>query len=262
MVKNFIRRYNKFYKIDMKGERGSYLIEAAVILPILLISLLILIALMRQYEIGWRVSNVIKDEVGIAAGRCYVLPMDLGIRSRVEKRIKENKAVHLKKQNIRYRCEVGMFDNLIACELAYYISFRLPIDHMGDEKRERAVGRGFIGDKKDKSPFSFEKMEKDDERHIVCIFKIDGERYHKENCHIVEPKCKEVLFDRNIEKDYARCDICIKKDVSYGEKVFIFSSYGRVYHMNNCRAVYKNFEKISRQKAEDRGYSSCKICRP
>ncbi len=253
----------KSIKRKLKMEKGSYVVESAIIIPIFIVAALSIIIFIRAYETNWKVNNILKDEVGLSAARASVLETDIFLRGRIDKRINEIGNINVNDVNISYSLKYKDFDNLVRVALDYSLNIKVPIFAIGDyNKTAQALGRKFVGDIKSKETVTFDDMERDDDSHIVYVFPRDGERFHRLNCRVVAPKAEKVLLSDDIRASYTACEVCCKKKIDNGDTVIVFNGYGKRFHLSQCSFIKKQIEKIQRKTAEEKGYSPCKICHP
>ena len=51
-------------------------------------------------------------------------------------------------------------------------------------------------------------------------------------------------------------------DISRPEEIFIISEQGGKYHRPNCSTVKKVKQRLTRNEAEEMGYTACSVCQP
>lgn len=244
-------------------EMGGYSIEAAIILPIIIMSILAMVILIRLYQANWRMSHIIKDELALSVSRAYILEKDFLLKSRIEKRALSERSVVLDSIEIEDNLNFNERDSLVKGFIYYHSKLRLPVFNIKTgERLAIACGRKFIGDKKKKIYMSFDEMEEEGNFKVVFIFPKDGEKYHLSSCRTVTPKAEKITLNEELRNTYSPCKICIRKGGLIGSQVLIFRGYGHSYHSKLCSLVMRNVEKTRKDIAQEKGYEACKICRP
>lgn len=248
---------------SIKNKKGHYVVEASIILPIMLIGILTITGLCKIFAIYENVMFAAADESRAAMINSYHTGSDLLLTSRTEKRINDenNNVKNVDVYNFKTGYKDGEMNNLISFNLKFKINVTAPLPLINKtEKEGYTVCRKFVGNKDEKTNFTFDRMEQNEEGNIVYIFPNDGKRYHKKECSYVKPKATEVILTESIKKKYEPCRICKTDTVSVGSKVYLFLDYGDSYHMKNCNTVEKDTVGMERDIAIKKGYSKCSKC--
>ncbi|MDD6920091.1 MAG: hypothetical protein PUI85_02655 [Eubacteriales bacterium] len=257
MMKNIIK--DSF----LKDERGHYIVEATVILPILMMVVISIGIMCRVYAIDENVTFAMVDEGRKAMINTHFMKIDPLLSSRIRERIiNENKNVDNVKIN-QYRSGMKYSQNneLINVNLNYRYNFKLPIMIYKDKEREKnLLCRRFVGDNEDKLAFEFDNMKKEEADNTIIIFPYSGEKYHKHSCSYVKPEPTMVTLSADIKSRYKPCEICKSKNISNGVAVYIFNDYGHSYHLKGCSIINKNIITIDRRIVKKKGYTPCAKC--
>ncbi|MBR6015098.1 MAG: hypothetical protein IK059_03350, partial [Firmicutes bacterium] len=118
--------------------------------------------------------------------------------------------------------------------------------------------RPFIG--KDNTNANFENPEEEEVYEEVWVFPRSGERYHTEDCRIVNSYPQQRVLSQGVKIKYRPCKLCNAKALPNGSVVYCFKSDGSKYHRANCSAVDKYVISMDKSDAEAEGYTPCKIC--
>ena len=256
-------------KEKWKNKKGSYIVEACIILPIVLLGILTLGSLSKSYYWDFKIKTQLDDEMRLTMGASYFDDKGKGLPFRVRNRIgsevegEKQSVENFRIEDYRYDFTECGYNSLIALETKYKKNLHIPL--IGDYNgygSEKTLARMFVGDKERRQKFPFDEMEKNEDTKIVYIFPLDGKRYHRERCSYVVPKATE-LSVREIDKSKVKpCPICKSKNLKGNDRIYVFNGYGDYYHRGACRTVTKNIEKMTVEKAKEKGYTPCSKCNP
>lgn len=247
---------------SIKNKRGYYTVEAAIVVPIVIIAVFTIATFGRVYGIYEKVVFAGVDSARAAMINSYVLGNDVTLYQRLRSHLKnesivENYRIH----SFRSGYDAKKYNNLISFRIKYGINIKSPLIDIGKNAREEDfVCRKFIGKLDEQNEFTFDRMEIDEEGKIVYLFPLDGEKYHSENCSYVVPAFFERILDRSLETEYDPCSQCDAKSLLQGSTVYVFAAYGDFYHKKDCMTVRKNVIKATLSTAIDRGYTPCSKC--
>lgn len=243
-------------------KRGSYLVEASIIIPIVLVAVMTVAAMCKVYSVSEKIVFKGVDEGRLSMINSYILGDDITLPSRLRERLKNEK--HIKAVTVsdfKSGFKSMSQDSLISYKVSYGVNTSLPLPLITDlTKNRKFVCRKFIGANKTKDVFSFERMEEDEEGIMVNIFPYDGEKYHSSRCSYVEPKSIMTILSDDVRRKYEACESCDSDKCSNGENIYVFPDYGNSYHKKNCSTVKKKTSCISLASARDKGYTACSKC--
>jgi hypothetical protein len=269
--------------IDRSGrsnQRGFLLLEASILLPLVLLTLISLILVIRSIGVeekimGWFSEEAHKVSLGAYVHRpgeedqdpSSMLPYELlqysiwesATRNKVARTDLPIKSASLKEFQYLFH-EYGITD-LIQGSLHYQIQFPLPA---GFDRETRFVEtllfRGFVGASGDSGPLGFGPMEEDFENDIVFIFPRAGERYHAKDCRVIVVYPVQVLLTTALKKNFDPCNLCRPDARNIGSLVYIFPETGSVYHTGTCSHVDRYVVTILKTRAVEEGYTACFYC--
>lgn len=240
-----------------RWKRGSYLVEAALTIPIFIISVFMLISVIPVYS---AVENVIfstTDELRLEAVKSavresrHVFPAIL--RGRI---YTENQRVEwFQLSSWQYLYSKGSFDDLLSVSIRMTCSGDDALNLFQHASFEgKITARAYTGTLHQYAPGS------DTDTQIVYIFPEWGSRYHQRTCTYVKENCQMSYLSQETLKRYNPCKLCHAKSAQIGNPVCIFGQYGEVYHVPDCRLVERYYLQIEKGKAIKQGYSPCGKC--
>lgn len=245
-----------------KGTKGYYTVEAAIFLPIFILSLLTIGYLIKVVACAEEVMHAATDESRYLASRAYTDRTATGFEGRLEARtLQDNKDVaEIDVRAFRYLYSADGMSGLIAFDTITKVNIALPVKfYDGFTLHDRLRCRGFIGSTGGTS-MSFADMEEGRDSRTVWVFPTSGVRYHKESCTFVTGNPVQTLMNEYIRENYNRCDHCRPGDVPNGVLIYYFPAYGESYHVGGCNSIDKYVVTMEKSEAEDRGYTPCLKC--
>ena len=167
-------------------KKGSITVEAAIILPLFIIAVLTISYTVKLIEAEENVINGVADEARYIAAYAYIERTGIGVKSRIEKRVREDKAAEaFSVKRLGYLYSDFHNTGLISIDMAYTVRNRMPVKMRGDFHRKTGIlFRGFVGRDNKGQIFSFDMMQTADDGTTVWVFPVAGERYHSENCDV------------------------------------------------------------------------------
>ncbi len=251
-------------KDKLKNEDGHYILEASIIVPFVLALVIAIGSMCKAAELKEDIVYMGADEMRLALINSYIYGTDLNLASRLEERTKEERpdAKDLEISGFKSGFSIGGYTDLIGVCAEFGLKIVTPIPLQKDIKTKVSfLGRKFIGDKSEKSSFGYENMEKEESENVVYLFPQDGKRYHSKECTYVKPKKTVKPLTANLKKEYLPCDTCKSKKCKIGDSVYIFETYGKVYHKSDCKTIEKNIVEVDKEIATEKGYTPCSKCK-
>ena len=241
-----------------KNKRGGYLVEAAMILPIFILAVLMLMSSVPVLSTGENAMFSIVDEMRLESVKSafrqnsYVLP--LKVKGRV---YTENTRVSsLPKVSCHYLYRENDISDLITVRYQIFCEGNDPLGlFLKTEFEGKITARAFTGTLHKHTPAG-----SDAETKMVYIFPEWGTRYHNGSCTYIKGSCQMVYLTKETKKDYKPCNLCDAKSAQIGSPVFCFLRYGEAYHLASCRQVKRYYIQIDKKKAEQQGYEPCLKC--
>ena len=245
--------------MNRMGKKGSYLVEAAIIMPIFILAVLMMISAMPALSAAENTAFAVCDELRLESAKAAFgsepATMKLRIKTRV---VRENpKSSGFLFTNCKYMHHKNGIDDLIT--VSYRFSYDgndfLNLFHGSDFAGQMTV-RAFTGTVHEKTPVTTV----DTKEKLVYVFPQWGMRYHQKSCTYVTGSCQMVYLTAQIKKQYQSCKLCNAKSAQIGSPVFCFTKYGEAYHVSGCSTIKRYYVIIGRHKAEAQGYTPCSKC--
>lgn len=241
------------------NKKGRFTVEAAIVMPILILAMIALISIVNIYATGENMVFSMCDEMMLSEIEAAYIEDPVSLPALTLARVNtENKGLsYAVVTEYDYRHEHGGMSDLISIEVSG--TYRMVGPFSGFfAVEERVRGRAFTGLYKP-TP-SGDNPAEDDDPHIVYIFPMHGEKYHNRECPFLNPACQQVFLTDKIKNKFGPCSICKSIEAKVGESVYCFFGSGTVYHRGNCSMVDKYYVEIEKKDALARGYMPCMAC--
>ncbi|MBQ1406851.1 MAG: hypothetical protein IIY88_01830 [Eubacterium sp.] len=242
------------------GKRGSYIVEASVIVPAFLIAFFMLISLIPVIAACENITYIAAEEVRLEDAKSAfrenraALPVALNVRARAGN--KDLSGFYTRGYKYRYS-DHGM-DDLISISFRAVFKEKNPLGLYSRVTFDGTVtGRAFTGKKTDSEP---DRTMSGDNDRMVYIFPDWGKKYHKANCTHVKANCRLVYLTGDVKSKYHACPNCGSGSAAVGSPVFIFESDGEAYHYRACKSVTRYCVQVRKSTAEASGYGPCSKC--
>lgn len=246
----------------MRNKRGSYIVEAAIVLPFFIILFVMLIWFIPMIRTAEEATFIMSDEMALESLESNFIKDPFTAPILAEKRILSYKGGFdtFIISPAGYMYTEGKLDKLIS--LKYFGIFNGNNDLLNINSvkfKGKITCRAFVGDERKGGGGGKELFNKNEQYEEVYIFPENGECYHKKNCKYLKSAYESHFLSGKIKKHYKPCKICNSKNAVYGQMIFYFPD-GKSYHLPNCKAVDKYYIKIDKKDAEKRGYRPCSYC--
>lgn len=235
--------------------------EAVIIVPVFIISVLMLITIIPIMagceNVTFSVCDELHGESVKSAFRQNPAALPVVLQSRVKSENSRMDSFHIR--FYRYLYAEEDIEDLLQVDVRAVFSEKNPIGILSAVTFDgRVRARAFTG-KLHKYPPGSSGNEEEDER-IVYIFPEWGTKYHGKQCTYVKASCQMVYLSQNIKGSYTPCKLCDAQSARLGSPVFCFQESGRAYHTAACRIVERYYVEIEKGKAEEQGYTPCSKC--
>ena len=249
-------------KQSMKSRKGTYILEASLVIPPMIIVMILLISVISMISAAEKALFTMGEELKAADIKAAFLEDPISTPLIVRQKIHSDSAVIDRVIISDYgylHSDMGMED-LISIGVRLDYSGLNPLGKYSVLKIEQRVrSRAFTGlnrsgDSGEHALSGYERSE------IVYVFPNRGEKYHNRSCSFLNPACEKVFLTSAVRSRFKPCSNCRSGGASIGDVVFCFFTDGKVYHLGNCSAVDKYFVEMEKKDAEARGYTPCLTC--
>ncbi len=249
-------RFRRSISPDRKlGREGSYIVEAAVVIPVFVLAVMMLIGILpiiRTCEgIMYSASEELRMEMAKSSFRSNPVALPIAAELRMKKENPDASGIRI--VSYRYRIRSGRTKDVICLKVRAVFRKTCGLGLYGDVRFLGGIkGRAFTG-----AYYHEEESGEDDE--TVYIFPHRGYSYHNAGCTFVRKGCRQVFLTYDLKKRYRACPNCHAKESATGSAVFIFP-YGEAYHTSECSAVEHYYRTVRKSEAVRDGYRPCGKC--
>lgn len=216
-IKLVIRKMRRELRLPL-DKTGSYITEAAMSLPVLILCIVALALIIRIIaiceNIGFVTAAEIKD-IDIAA---YIADKNYGLaQAAVEDSVLESnpKLTDFEVSSFRYLYSENEIEDLIGIRTKANFTVENPIGIYGEITfTQGLLTRGFTGRELNAEPLSADEFMSDEAACEVVVFPKYGMRYHTETCRYVRNDNTETDYKIKMQKEdakakgYTPCLVC------------------------------------------------------
>lgn len=250
--------------IDMKkSTKGFYTVEAAIFLPLVILSVISLGYFMKVEGTWENCIHGAVDESALIASRSYDEINAALIGPSVSARINDDNTEldTMSLKNIRIMYKDMYSDDLTSFDIFAGIKLDLPLGFSREFILDQGIKfRGFTGVSNKGNPIGKEGLESYEVQEPVWVFLNSGEKYHGENCTYVKASAKLAVLTSAIQRRHDSCGLCNSQSMTIGSLVFCFEGENTAYHRSTCGSIVRNASVIDKQEAENKGYGQCTKC--
>ena len=244
------------------NKRGSYIIEAAITLPVFVIALIIMNSIILMYACIEDCNFIAANELRRGAAEAVIADTSLAIPYRIRKEIEENhtqiKYARLNESGLRVS-RWGT-DELLTVDFTLRLGTNNPLGIRADAEYDLSlVTRAYVGKERDETNMSVDEFA-DEDSEPVYIFPKRGEKYHSEGCGFLEAASRSGTLTGSMKKQYKSCPTCHSGRAEPGSLVYYFPAAGEDYHLPGCASLQRNYVEIDKSIAIERGYTACSKC--
>ena len=246
----------------LKNRRGSYIIEAAIVLPVFLIAVIVMSSVILMYACIENCNFMTAAEMRKCAAEAIYTDTYMLMPYRLKKEIEKT---HTQVDSTRvtdfgYReCRWGQDErSALTIDMGRRTKNPLGIRAKADFDLS-LVTRAYVGKIRNNPPMSEAEMSGADSEPVF-IFPKRGERYHSEGCGFLTAASTSGVLNTTIKKKYKSCPLCGSGKAKKGSRIYYFPSAGEDYHLPGCSALQRNYIEIDKRDAIERGYTPCSKC--
>ena len=244
------------------NKKGSYIIEAAITLPLFLIAVIVMSSIILMYACIEDCNFIAANELRRGAAEAVIADTSIAIPYRIKKEIegKHSQVEAARLTDAGLRIEKWGTDELLTVEYTLRLRTNNPLGiNAAADYDLSLVTRAYVGRERDEGNMSAEEFA-DEDSVPVYIFPKRGERYHSEGCTFLKAASRSGTLTESIKKHYKSCPICHSGRADTGSLIYYFPAAGEDYHLPGCASLQRNYIEIDRSVALERGYTACSKC--
>lgn len=247
--------------ISAGTKKGSYLVEAAITLPIFIIAVVCMTSIILMYACIEDCNFMAANELRKAGGEAIISETAATVPYRIKKQIINDHSVvdSASVTDFGYRVTRWDIDELIAVSVLMRMNSKNPIGLLSKAEYEVSmVTRAYVGRFRGYDAMSADEFGSSGDS--VFIFPKRGEKYHSEGCRHLKAASTSGILTSDLKRRYRSCPLCRSGNASNGTLVYYFPAAGEDYHLRGCASLQRNYIEIERRVAIDRGYGACATC--
>ncbi len=246
----------------LTNKKGSYIIEAAITLPVFLCAVIIMSSIILMYSCIEDCNFIAANELRRAAAEAAVADTSLAVPYRIRREIETG---HSRIESARLR-EAGLrtsrwgTDELLIIDFDLRLRSKNPlgINAVADYDLS-LVTRAYVGRERDEGNMTAEEFAAEDSKPVY-IFPKRGERYHSEGCDFLNASSRSGALSETIRNRYKACPLCHSGSAETGALIYYFPAAGEDYHLPGCPSLQRNYIEVDKSVAVERGYTACSKC--
>lgn len=248
------------------SKRGSYTVEAAIFLPLLILAVLT-IGMTLKTDSAWEscIYGAIDESTQMAAMEGTGVDLAKGIAgpATIESRLSADNP-HMSYIDINrylHGYSQGGLSNLTSFNLSAEAEPKLPLGFSRSHSYSfRIKYRGFVGNDYGDGGMGAKALETATDQTPVTIFPQAGIKYHGENCTYVKACVHGEILTSSLKRRYSSCGLCDSNSIALGSTVFCFNGENTAYHRGNCPSINRHYIVIDKSEAIAKGYTPCSKC--
>ena len=234
-----------------------YIVEASVILPLFIVSMIMITGIIPVISVCENVVCSIADELRLETAKAAFGGSRTEFIVRATSRIlSENRGISTFRVNSFRReiAENGIDDLMIVRFNAGFKNSLSLIPVNSIMFHGNIMARAFTG--------TYHTVGDGYDDTVVYVFPQDGRRYHAKGCRYLTAHCHMTILSDTLMTRYHACPLCGARQAHIGDTVICFERSGEAYHTPECRQVEKEkyFTETIRSSAERAGYTPCSVC--
>ena len=227
----------------LKDQKGGYIVEASVTLPIVILAIATIASLISVEQTKESIYHSASEELRYSMIASYAYKDEVVLPIRLGRRLKEEHRGEKVETSVRgffVDENEGDTNDLIKFYVYHKTDLNFPLafgrEHVAMYK---FAGRKFSGDNMRKKKLGFNAMESVGNNNIVYVFPKSGEKFHENQCNYIIPNTDKVRMSPLIRLRYRRCQLCGHMKTPIGSQVYVFPESGEKFHNINCQTVKK-----------------------
>ena len=244
------------------NKKGSYLVEAAISLPVFIIAVMVMSSVILMYACIEDCSFIAANELRRGAAEAVMADTSIALPYRIRKKIENghSQVYSARLTDSGFRCRRWGIDELLIVDFRLRLKTNNPLGIKAEADYDLALAtRAYVGRERDESAMTAEEFA-DEDAEAVYIFPKRGEKYHSKGCTFLRAASTSAALSGSIKRKYKSCPLCHSSRAKSGSLVYYFPSDGEDYHLPGCPSLQRNYIEIDRGTALERGYTACSKC--
>ncbi len=244
------------------NKRGSYILEAAISLPVFIIAVIVMSSVILMYACIEDCAFMAASEMRLGAAEAAMADTSVTLPYRIKKSVskKHSQIGSALITDAGFRCERWGIDEILAVDIRLRLRTDNPLGINAAADYDLALAtRAYVGRERDESNMSAEEFE-DCDAEPVYIFPKRGEKYHSKGCTFLKAASTSAALSGSIKRKYRSCPLCHSSRAGMGTLIYYFPSDGEDYHLRGCPSLQRNYIEIEKGTALRRGYTACSKC--
>ena len=244
------------------SKKGSYLVEAAISLPVFLIAVMALSSVILMYACIEDCSFAAANELRRFAAEAAVADTSLAMPYRIKTEILSG---HSQVDSARltdagFRTSRWGIDELLIVDYRLRLRTGNPLGIKAAADYDLSlVTRAYAGRIRPDDAMTAEDF-MDEDSEPVYIFPRRGERYHSKGCTFLRAAYTSRALSSSLKRQYKACPLCHSGKAGEGTLVYCFPADGEAYHLSGCPSMQRNYIETEKRTAVERGYTPCGKC--
>ena len=244
------------------GRKGSYIVEAAIVLPVFLIAVIVMNSVILMYACIERSSFTAACEMRRSSAEAALSDTSVLLPYRIKNEIRSQ---HSQVHNVRvtdfgYRVSRWGQDELIVLTVDMDLAANNPLGLRAEADYDLSmVTRAYVGKVRNNPAMTASELEGGNSEPVF-IFPKRGERFHAAGCGFLTAASTSGILTSSVRSNYKPCPLCKSGKAEYGSRIYYFPAAGEDYHLGGCPALQRNYIEIDKKDALERGYTPCSKC--
>ena len=234
------------------NKKGSYLVEAAIALPVFIIAVMVMSSVILMYACIEDCSFIAANELRRGAAEAVMADTSIALPYRIRREIEKShsQVYSARLTDSGFRCRRWGVDELLIVNFRLRLKTNNPLGIKAEADYDLALAtRAYVGRERD-----------DEDAEAVYIFPKRGEKYHSKGCTFLRAASTSAALSASIKRKYKACPLCHSSRAKAGALVYYFPSDGEDYHLPGCPSLQRNYIEIGKSTALERGYTACSKC--
>lgn len=244
------------------NKKGSYLVEAAIALPVFIIAVMVMSSVILMYACIEDCSFIAANELRRGAAEAVMADTSIALPYRIRREIENShsQVYSARLTDSGFRCIRWGVDELLIVNFRLRLKTNNPLGIKAEADYDLALAtRAYVGRERDESAMTAEEFA-DEDAEAVYIFPKRGEKYHSKGCIFLRAASTSAALSASIKRKYKACPLCHSSRAKAGALVYYFPSDGEDYHLPGCPSLQRNYVEIDKSTALERGYTACSKC--